>query len=151
MKREGLGVVLRLARIEERRALAQLGAARTRSAALEQRLASLAADRADALAALALPPGKELAAGILQQHCARLEGARQQASLVGQNLAAAREAEESARSALAARKLRVRVVSRALERRAQRARLVARRHESQRVDEAVVAARSRSEVGDALA
>jgi flagellar export protein FliJ len=151
MKRAGLSVVLRLSRMEERRALQQLGAARMRSAALEDRLARLASERADALASMALAPGSTLAAATLQQHCARLEGARRQAARVGDELARARGAEESARGALAARRLRVRVVSNAIERRAARARLVARRREAQRIDEAVRSARSLVEAGDAQA
>jgi flagellar export protein FliJ len=151
MKREGLSVVLRLARLEERRALHQLGAARVRSAALEDRLARLAADGAEALESMALAPGSALPAGILQQHCARLEGSRHQAARVGSELRTAHDAEESARAALAGRRLRVRVVSNAIERRAARARLSARRGEARRIDEAVRGVRSQGEAGDAPA
>lgn len=151
MKRDGLAVVLRLARIEERRALQRLGAARARSAALEDRLRALAATRAGALAALAIAPGTTLAAEVLQQHCARLEGAQLASVSAGRDLSSARVAEESARGELVERKLRVRIVSKATLRRAARARLLKRRSEAQRLDEAVVAARSRSEAGDALA
>jgi flagellar export protein FliJ len=151
MSRSGLAVALRLARIDQRRALALLGAARARSAALEDQLAALDALRARARAGMALGAGQSVAAEVLQQHCMQLAGAELLARSASARLTSARSAEESARAALAQRRLRVRVVANALERRGRRARLHARRREAQRIDEAVRALRARAEAGDALA
>jgi flagellar export protein FliJ len=148
MSRKGLAVALRLARIEERRALALLGSARARSAALEDQLDALAAMRARARAGMALGAGESVAAEVLQQHCMQLAGAELLARSATAQLTAARSAEESARGALAQRRLRVRAVSNAIERRGRRERLHARRREAQRVDESVRALRARAEAGD---
>jgi flagellar export protein FliJ len=151
MRRKGLPVVLRLAQIEERRALQRLGAARARSAELEARLAELEAQGSQARAAMALGAGQSAAAELLRQHAARLAGATWLARGVTENLVGARAAESSLRDAFARRRLRVRVVAKAIERRAARARRVALRRESQRIDEAVRGARARQEADDALA
>lgn len=151
MKRRGLAVALLLSRIEERRALAKLGAARARSAALQDRLGELDALRADARAGMALDSGTAVGADVLQQHSARFAGAELLARDVGANLVGARRDEELARAALAQRRLRARGVASALARRAARARQIERRREARRVDESVREARSRAEAGDALA
>jgi len=151
MKRDGLETALRLARIEQRRALARLGAARARAAALEQRLAELDALRTGARAGMALRPGEAVTAQVLQQHSARFAGAELLARGVNAQLGSARGEENAARAQLAQRRLRARGLTHALERRGARARLHARRRESQRVDESVRATRAREEAGDALA
>ncbi len=151
MSRTGLSVALRLARIDERRALSQLGAARARTVALEDRLAVLDTLRAEARNGMAPGTGSLIAAEVLQQHGARLASAQLLIHGVNAKLGEARGAEEATRAALAQRRLRVRVVSNALSRREARERLHARRRESQRIDEAARASRAQTEAGDALA
>jgi flagellar export protein FliJ len=152
MMRRGLQVALRLAHIEARRALQELGAARSRSAALEERLAQLEAERAGARARLALGgAGGRASAADLQQHCAQLAGVKSVARAVMAQLAAARTDEESARRVLTERRLRVRVVSGAIARRDARERVHARRREARRVDEAVRASRALQRVEESHA
>jgi len=151
MSRKGLSVVLRLAQIEQRRALHRLGTARARSADLETQLAELGERSARARAAMALGSGQSASAELLQQHAARLGGAMWLARGVSERLSGARAEESALRDALAQRRLRVKIVSKAIDRRRARARLAARRRESQRIDEAVRAVRECREGDDALA
>jgi flagellar export protein FliJ len=150
VRRGGLEIALRLARIEERKALSRLGAARANTAALEGRLAQLDELRAGARAGMALRSGDAVSAEILQQHSSRFAGAELLARGVSAKLGAARREENAARGVLAQRRLRVRGVANALERRGARERLHARRREAQRVDEAVRRVQARED-GDALA
>lgn len=151
MKRGGLEIALRLARIEERRALAKLAAARARTAALEDRLAELDGLRARARAGMVLPPGTAVTADVLQRHSASNAFAELIARGVSAALGGSRAEENAARAGFAQRRLRVRGVSHALERRAARARLDARRREARQVDEAVRSVLAREGAGDALA
>ena len=132
-----LHIPLRLARFAERRALAGLGRARQRTAALERARQDLERALDDARFAVGRALDSAVSAEELHAHGHHTRALRQRSQDVSTELAEARGQEEEARRALIDERVRVRALESALQRRARRQRRRARRRETSALDEAV--------------
>ena len=133
--RSRLGVLIRLARLEEDRALQTLGRARM---AVDRTLMGLrtATDQlSGTLVGAVLESGQTMTAARLAVEACCGRALQRRADELQQRLVGEREVEEEARVAVVEAKRKVRALRRAADRRAAREKLLRRRVESRRLDE----------------
>ena len=135
-RRSRLGVLIRLARLNENRALRTLGEARALAEGTRQSLQTLRGRVDSTRVGAVLTRVEKLDARSLagNDECAR--GLGVQAGVVEQALATAHEAEETARATVVETKLRLRMLRSAEAKREAHERRLLRRAELRRVDEA---------------
>ena len=135
MRRSKLGVLVRLAKLEERAALGELGKARAQVTRSEREISEIEARRAVGTADATPGLGRVVSPQQLRDAQQLLSGLRAQGTATTLELLGARGEEERARDVVARARLRVRALENAAERRAERERRELRRKEQRRIDE----------------
>ncbi len=135
-RRSQLGVLIRLARLNESRTLRALGEARALMEGTRQSLEIIEGNLDSTRVGSVLLRTRNLDAGILAGNDQRARGLDLQAAALERTLATAREAEESAREAVVAAKLRLRMLRNAAAKREAQERRRRLRSEIRRIDEA---------------
>ena len=134
-RRSRLSVLIRLARLNENRALHRLGEARSLAESTRSSLQSLEGQIDSTWAGSVLARAGQLDAGGLASNDQRTRGLGLQADALKETLTSAREAEENARAAVVDAKLRLRTLRSAAAKREAQERQLQRRAEIRRMDE----------------
>ncbi len=135
-RRSRLGVVVRLAEVEQRERLRGLALARSAADDARRTLEALERDLALAMARRVPAPGAALAVAELRANFAHAHALGLRRGVGARDRALTERREEVARDAVARARLRLRALQRAVLRREQRAKQLALRREQRRLDEA---------------
>ena len=134
-RKSRIGVLIRLANLDESRALQTLGRARVRVGEIESAIDVLRIGIAGACAGTILRPGVALAAGDLSLAARSGQGLESRRLQLATELVPAREATEAARESVVQAKLRTRTLKRVKQQRVAHESLLERREEIRQLDE----------------